>query len=209
MPFWLKLLVIATIILGAASVLWFILGATAYLQRSMDIIGTTYLSIAGLPLFLIIILFTRLLIKGWTPISGVHYVGISLGIVISILLSAILINSVNSHGWTKERILSDSLQTTADGKYEYRIELINLFQRNSHARLYLRDVGSGEENYISVDIQTRKIITLGVRSVNHWVILEPSDIESQYILYTTKDLGRLPEEKFKIDILAGTSSRVE
>jgi hypothetical protein len=32
--------------------------------------------------------------------------------------------------------------------------------------------GSGEEMYIPVDIQTRKIVGLRVREVNHWVILE-------------------------------------
>ncbi|KOP65495.1 hypothetical protein AMS62_09705 [Bacillus sp. FJAT-18019] len=208
MPIWLRLSIKAIIVFSASSFLWFLIGSTAYLQRAMDIIGTTYLLIVGIPVFLFAILFTILLIKGWTPTSGVHYIGICVGLVISILLSAILIYSVNSHGWTKEKIQSDSLKTTIDGKFEYRIELINLFQRNSNARLYLRDVGSGEEKYIRVNIQTRKIIVLGVKDVNHWIILEPTDKPSDYFLSTTKELG-IPEEKFEIDIATRTSRKLE
>ncbi|MNW44671.1 hypothetical protein D3C74_219100 [compost metagenome] len=208
MPIWLKFVVIVIIVLSASSFVWYLLGATAFFQRGMDIVGTTYLLIAGIPVLLSAILFTLLLIKGWFPTSGVHYIGMCVGLVISILLSAILIYSVNSHGWTKEEIQSDSLQTTVDGKYEYRIELINLFQRNSNARIYLRDVGSDEEKYIPVNIQTRKIIVLGVKDVNHWIILEPTDKPFVYFMSTTKELG-IPEEKFEIDIATRTSRKLE
>ncbi|MNR54061.1 hypothetical protein D3C85_1741850 [compost metagenome] len=61
---------------------------------------------------------------------------------------------------------------------------------------------------IPIDIQTRTIVGLGVKKVNHWVTLEPTDNSSRYILYTTEELG-IPVEKFKIDIVAGTSERVE
>jgi hypothetical protein len=175
----------------------------------MDILGTTYFWGGAIPVLLFTILFTILLIKGWSPTSGGQYTTLFIGGLVSVLLSAALIQSINTHGWAKEKIESDTVKVTQDNKYEYRIDLINLFQRNSHARLYLKDVGSGKVIYIPVDIQTNKIKGLRVGKVNHWVRLEPLDIESQYILYTTKDLGRLPEEKFKIDILAGTSSRVK
>lgn len=208
MPIWLRLFIIGIIVLSASSFLWFVIGSTAYLQRGMDVIGTTYLLIAGIPVLLFGVLFAVLLIKGWTPTSGVHYIGIFVGLVTSIVLSTILIHSVNSHGWTKDDIENDTLRATVNGKYEYRIELINLFQRNSNARLYLRDVGSGEEKYIPVNIQTRRIVTLGVKDVNHWIILEPTDEPSRYFLSTTKEL-RIPEEKFEIDIRAGTSKRLQ
>ncbi|MFD0961225.1 hypothetical protein [Paenibacillus chungangensis] len=204
-----RLLLIVVILFSASSFIWFILGSTAYFQRGMDILGTTYFWGAGIPVLLFAILFITLLIKGWTPTSGGQYTALFIGLLVSVLLSVALIQSVNTHGWANEKIESDTVKITADNKYEYRINLINLFQRNSHARLYLRDVGSGKVIYIPVGIQTNKIKGLGVGKVNHWVKIEPSDIESQYILSTTKDLGRLPEEKFKIDILAGTSSRVK
>lgn len=203
----LRLLLIVVILFSASSFVWFLLGSTAYFQRGMDIMGTAYFWGAGILVLLFAILFTRLLIKGWTPTGGGQYVAVFIGLLISILLSAALTQSVSTHGWANEKIESDSVKVTADKKYEYRIDLINLFQRNSHARLYLKDFDSGKEIYIPVDIKTSKIVGLRVKEVNHWVMLEPADTASQYVLYTTKELG-IPEEKFKIDILARTSSRV-
>jgi hypothetical protein len=208
MQVWLRLLLIAVIIFSASSFVWFLLGSTAYFQRGMDLIGTSVLWVVAFPVLLFVGLFTILLIKGWTPTSRVENVGIFIGLLLSILLSAALIQSVSIHGWANEKITSDSIKITADEKYEYRIELINLFQKNSHARLYLKDVGSGEEKHIPIDIQTRKIVGLGVSKVNHWVMFEPTDNSSNYILYTTRKLG-IPEEKFEIDIIAGTSSRLD
>jgi hypothetical protein len=209
MQIWLRFLLVAVLLFSAGSFVWFLLGSTAYFQRGMDVIGTTVLWGAAVPVLLFVGIFTLLLIKGWIPTSGGQYVAVFIGLILSVLLSVALIQSVNTYGWAKEKVESDSVKVTADNKYEYRIDLINLFQKNSHARLYLKDVGSGSVIYIPVDIQTNKIVGLRVSKVNHWVGLEPTDIASQYILYTTKDLGRLPEEKFKIDILAGTSSRVK
>lgn len=200
---------VVVILVNASSFFWFILGSTAYFQRGMDILGTTYFVGVGVPVLVCVILVTLLLFKGWTPTGGRQYTAVFIGVLGSVLLSVVLIQSVNTHGWAKEKIQSDTLKNTTDSKYEYRIDFINLFQRNSNARLYLKDVDSGKEIYIPVDIQTNKIIVLGVRDVNHWVRLEPTDIASQYHLYTTKDLRNLPEEKFKIDVLAGTSSRVD
>ena len=137
----LRLLLIVVILFSASSFVWFILGSTAYFQRGMDILGTTYFWGAGIPVLLIAILFTTLLIKGWSPTSGGQYTAVFIGLLVSILLSAALIQSVSAHGWANEKIESDSVKVTADSKYEYRIDLINLFQRNSHARLYLKDSG--------------------------------------------------------------------
>ncbi|ASA19812.1 copper transporter family protein [Paenibacillus donghaensis] len=207
MQLWLRILLLVIVVLSVSSFVWFLLGSTAYFQRGMDIIGTTNLWGGGIPVLLFAVLFTVLLIKGWAPTSGLDYVGICIVIVLATALSAGLIKSVSTNGWADEKIKSDSIQITDDKKYEYRIELINLFQRNSHARLYLKDVGTEVETYIPMEIQTRKIVVLRESQVNHWVELEAIDNASHYILYTTKDLG-IPEEKFKIDITAGTSSRV-
>lgn len=203
-----RVLLVVVILLSALSFFWFILGSTAYFQRGMDILGTTYFVGAGIPVLVCAILLTVLLFKGWTPTGGGQYTAVFIGVLGSLLLSAVLIQSVNTHGWAKEKIQSDTLKITTDNRYEYRIDFINLFQRNSNARLYLKDLDSGKEIYIPVDIQTNEIVVLGVSKVNHWVRLEPTDIAYQYHLYTTKDLRDLPEEKFKIDVLAGTSSRV-
>lgn len=204
----LRFLIVLVILFSVSSFVWFLLGATAYFQRGMDIIGTTYLWGAGIPVLLVVIVFTVLLINGWTPTSRLGYVGLCVGLGLTILASAALIQSVDTQGWANEKIESDSLKTTTDGKYEYRIDLINLFQRNSNAQLYLRDVDSGKEKYVPVNIMTSKIVGLSVGKVNHWVFLEPTDEPSRYILSTTKELG-IPEEKFEIDISFGTASRLE
>lgn len=207
MSSWIKWLVVLIIIFSALSFVWFLLGSTAYFQRGMDIVGTTYVLLVGIPCLLGTILYTLFLIKGVYPTRGVHHIGFLLGLVILIILSTILIYGVNSSGWAKDKIESDSLKITVDGKYEYCINLINLFQRNSKAELYLRDVGTGEEKIIPVDIHTRRIKTLAVGKVNNWVTLEPTTEPSRYNLSTTKDI-RIPTEKFEIDIRVGTSSRI-
>lgn len=203
-----RFLLIVVTLFSISSFIWFLLGATAYFQRGMDIIGTVYLWGLGFPSLIVAILFTRLVIKGWKPVNITSYIGIGIATTLSILLSISLILSVGNHHWTDERIESDSIKMTEDEKYEYRIDLINLFQRNSRARLYLKDTSSGEEVSIPVDIQTRKLVGLSVGKINHWVQLELLDNSSNYILRTTKDL-RIPEETFEIDIATKTARRME
>jgi hypothetical protein len=204
---WFKILWIVVTIFSAVSLVWFLLGSTSNFNRDLDIVGTYLLIKAWIPALAITILSIVLLLKGWTPSSRVTYIGFFSGLILLLFLSVSLIQNVSAQGWLKEKVTSDSLKITVDEKYEYRINLINLFQRNSHAQLYLKDLGSGKETLIPVDIQTKKIVGLGVKKVNNWVMFEPTETASQYILYTTKELG-IPEEKFKIDIFAGTSSRV-
>ncbi len=167
MQLWLRLLLIAIIIFSTSSFVMFLLGSTAYFQRGMDIVGTTVFWGGAVPVLLFVVLFAILLIKGWTPTSGGQYAAVSIGLLVSILLSVALIQSVSTYGWANEKIESDSVKVTVDEKYEYRIDLINLFQKNSRARLYLKDSSSGKETYIPIDIQTRKIVGLGVKKVNH------------------------------------------
>ena len=208
MKIWLRILLVGVIIFSFSSFVWFLLGSTAYFQRGMDIIGTTYLWGVAVPVFFFVGLFTTLLIKRRNPRSGGQYTIIFIGLIISVLLSAALIQSVHTNGWAKQKIESDSLKITADGKYKYRIDLINLFQRNSKARLYLRDVSTGKETYIPIEIQLQKIKGLAVGKDHHWVKLEPTDNETLYILSTTKELP-IPIVKFEIDIKAGTASSLK
>lgn len=129
MAIWLKFLLILLMIFNLSSFVWFLLGSTAYFQRGMDIMGTTYLWGAGIPVLLITIVFIIFLFKGWIPTSRGDYIGICVWMVLSTLLSFVLIQSVSTHGWANEKISSDSLKITSDGKYEYRVDLINLFQK--------------------------------------------------------------------------------
>jgi len=210
MPVWFRILIIAFILIGTSSFLWLLLNTTAYFQRGMDILGTTYLVLVGIPILLLSLLLTVLLFKGWAPVVKSGYIVYVLAIVIIIAISAVIVHVVDSYGWTVERIRSDTLKVTEDGRYEYNIELVNLFQRSSYARLYLKDIDTGEEMYIRTDLQTREIhgITISHGEDYHWVRLESTDEDYRYILSTTERL-RIPPEKLEINIRDGTSTRVE
>lgn len=203
----LRILSITLSIAGILSFAWFLLGSTAYFQRGMDIVGTTYLWGGGVPLLLLCILFMVLVIKKWTPMDTSDYVGFYATATISVLLSAALAQSVATQG-SVEKFRSDTLKITTDGAYEYQIDLINLFQRNSRAQLYLKHVSTGEEQRIPLSIQTQEMITLSMGKVNHWARLEPTEDKMQYILHTTEELG-IPEESFIINVEEGRVSRLE
>lgn len=97
MKIWLRLPIVLIILFSASSFVWFLLGATANFQRGMDIIGTIYLWGAGIPVLLVGIVFTVLLINGWTPTSRSGYVGACVWLVLTILTSSALIQSVETH----------------------------------------------------------------------------------------------------------------
>lgn len=176
----LRVLSITLSIAGILSFAWFLLGATAYFQRGMDIIGTTYLWGGGVPLLLLSILFLVFFIKKWAPTSTTDNVGFYTLAVLSVLLSAALIQSVATQGWSDEKVRSDTLKMTTDGAYEYQINLINLFQRNSRAELYLKKLSTGEEQGIPIAIQTQEMITLSMGKVNNWARLEPTEDKMLY-----------------------------
>ncbi|MGZ4106614.1 MAG: hypothetical protein ACXVDE_03865, partial [Tumebacillaceae bacterium] len=82
-------------------------------------------------------------------------------------------------------------------------------QGNSHARLYVKNVATGKETSIPVEIHTERIKGLSENSRGtHWVQLTPTGTPDRYQL-TTTDYLRIPMEKFDIDIGTGTSKRLE
>ncbi|MFC0394447.1 hypothetical protein [Paenibacillus mendelii] len=123
-------------------------------------------------------------------------------------LTPTLYKYVNTSGWLTENITTDSLQKTADGQYEYQVELINLFQRNSYARLYLKNVNTAEETRIPVDLAVNEIKGLSVGKVNYWVSIELNPVSDNYLMITTTDFP-LPGEEYEIDVPNGTAVRMK
>jgi len=206
---WLKSLWLVATMFSAASLIWFIFGSTANFQRPLDLVNSVTLTFVGIPSLLLTATSVVLLLKKWNPAaSGLAYIGFYSGVIVLLVLSMVLIKSVSSQGWLTEKVTSDSLKITSDEKYQYRIDLINLFQKNSYAKLYVKNVATNEEVSIPVDIETDKIVGLGIKETNNWVTMEPSEASNRYVLYTTKELG-IPEEKFKIDIASRTSEEVK
>lgn len=199
---------IGTVILDILSLILFYLGATAFLQRTIDLIGTVIIMLMGVPNIILALLIITLLIKKWTPTNKFEFGFIIIVIIISISLSIGLVKSFADYGFPKDRVNSDTLKTTIDEKYEYHIDLVNLFQRNSWARLYVKDIDTDEEMFIRIPIQTRNISGISIGEINHWVLLTPTDNEAHYILQTTNEFP-LRGKQFEIDMQAGIATSLE
>ncbi|MCL2717360.1 MAG: hypothetical protein FWE14_01060 [Lachnospiraceae bacterium] len=221
MPIITKLIWIFAIVITFISLLWFLVGTTAFFQRGIDL-ETSFLYIfLWLPALLFIAVSIFALKKGWMP--NHIYAQINLILVIlflTIVFSINLIKGVNPKGWLEERIFSDYIQITFDDKYEYQLELINPFQKNSYTQLYIKNISSGEEIRIPIDIQTKDIRESfhlssdprKVPSVKEWVWseMENGNKENIYILTITEGFKREGKiEVFEIDMELRKSQRIE
>ncbi|GGG17372.1 hypothetical protein ACFOHW_04030 [Paenibacillus abyssi] len=190
--------VLATLV-NLFAVVWFVFGTTANFQRGIDLVSTVILTYFGIPSILLIVLSSILLFKGWSPSSAWGIVIVSIMILCMLSLSPTLFKSVNTGGWLSENIVTDTLQTTADGQYEYQLELINLFQKNSFARLYIKNNSTGEEMRIPLDMPVNTIKGLTKEKENYWIMLEGTSEADKYILYTTPRFP-LSDETYEVSM---------
>jgi hypothetical protein len=204
---WIKALWILAVLINLSGVIWFILGSTANFQRGIDLITTVIMIGLGIPSMLLIVLSVILFVRRWSPQSG-GVLGIFVLIISMLLLTPPLYKSVNANGWLTERVMTDSIQMTTDGHYKYCIEIINMFQRNSYARLYLKNVSTAEEKRIRLSLPIYEIHGLGVEQVNYWVKLEPTSQADTYILHTTEDFP-LSGERFEVDVINGQAVTIK
>lgn len=201
---------ILSIVISLFSVIWFVLGITANFQREIDLIDTVLLIFLGIPSVLLIIASLFLLYKDWPQSWVGSKILVCIGILIMLSLSVGLINSVNTSGWLTERVITDTLQTTEDGKYEYQMEWINLFQKNSYARLYIKSISTDEETRIRFDTPVNTVTVLTRGDVNYWISLTASPKEDVYILTTTDKLSLfLPIETYEIDVKNEIAVKIE
>jgi hypothetical protein len=210
MPSWLKTIWVLAIIVNAMSLLWFLIGATANFQRSLDLVGVLTLLFLWVPSLILVVLSAILLKKRWVPLDSLGYAALCFVILILLSFAVPLFEGVKTQGWLNNNIERDPIKLTSDGKYEYRIELINIDQKNSRERLYVRNLSTGVGMYISVDIIADDLegISEGADENWAWAIMIPTDVRDQYELSTTEDL-RMPKKKFLIDIGASTSKRLK
>lgn len=205
MNIWIRITFIAVILFSLFLFTMFLLSSTAIFQRQMDIVGTTTLTMIGIPVVILVGIFVTILIRGWKPVVWIDYVGICIGILVVITLSFVLLQSVNMKSWEKERVNVDTLKITDDGRYEYQLIIKNLFQKNVYTQLYLKDISSNEEMYIPINLKLQKLAAIRIEN-NHWVNLESRDNVSHYIFQTTKELG-IPEEEFEVNIETKTARK--
>jgi hypothetical protein len=138
----LKKVWIATVVLLSFSILWFLFGVTAFFQLGdIVLIPVIQYFFAWAPALVFVIVSVVWIIEGKTP----RVATVIIALILAVPISFILILNTNLNGWIIPFVTKDWLQTTEDGKYEYRIELVNRFQRNDRTRLYIKDLSTGKE----------------------------------------------------------------
>jgi len=105
------------------------------------------------------------------------------------LVSISMIGSVARFGLATEHISADTLSVTSDERFEYRTELVNLFQRNASIRLFIRDLETGEEHIIPlssyIDMRTIRSLTTPGMGDYFFIHMYATEHAGVYNLYTT------------------------
>ncbi|MED1782885.1 hypothetical protein P4V43_13770 [Brevibacillus fortis] len=203
----LRLMWVITVLVNLSGVIWFVLGSTANFQRGMDLISTVLLLYLGIPSIILVVVSSFLLLKKWSPSRWWEFIGVLIIVISLLLLTPHLYKNVETSGWLTEKIRTDSIQQTPDGRFEYCMELINLFQKNSSARLYLKNTETLEEIRIHLEFPTKEITGVSWGDVNYFVKLEPTTNSNIYILNTTEEFP-FPNEKYEINILEKTAVKI-
>lgn len=196
----------AAVIINFCSIAWFVLGNTANFQRGVDLVTTVLFLLVGVPSLILLAWSLLMLINGGVR-SPYSMLGAACLIITMIWLSVPLYKNVNTSGWLTENIKTDTIQVTADNRYEYCIELVNTFQRNSSIRLYLKTIHSNEESRIILDLPQVSGISWNARE-NFFTILEPTIQEGEYLL-TTQRMSPFPEAQFQVSVNDAKAIKLE
>ncbi|WP_037285321.1 hypothetical protein [Saccharibacillus sacchari] len=194
-------------VIGFFFAAWMLLGFTANFQSTIDLVGTVMLFLIGIPLTVLSsVSLYFCLSKKALPGSVMQIVIIVLSIVM-ISMAWHTVNRISAEGWLEEAVAADTMKTTSDDNYQYGIEIINIFQRNSYSRLFIKNIESGEEKRIEIDLPVDRIGALVLDDVN-WAYLEPTDTVNIYHLSTTDELP-FPIEHFEINLETDQVKKVE
>ncbi|WP_339279771.1 hypothetical protein NYE40_08295 [Paenibacillus sp. FSL W8-1187] len=194
-----------SVAINSCAIIWFVLGNTANFQRNLDLVTTVILAICGIPSVILIILSLFMLKHGGVK-SPVSMLGVISMMAIMIFLSKPLYENVNTSGWLTDEINADTKQITADNQYEYDVELVNIFQRNSSVRLRLKSLHSHEEQRIKLELPRVNGLIMNSKE-NFFTTLQPTDDPNLYILKTLP-LSPFPEVKFKVDVKNGKANKL-
>jgi hypothetical protein len=211
---------VIAVILVFISLMWYVLATTAFFKRRIDLDDVGNYIVIWTPALILNIVSILLLIKNKIPNENkiAQVILILLITILTALIIVILFSSVNIKERMKDKVTVDFLQITSDEEYEYRLEFMNLFiSRSNYARLYIKEISTGEEFNIPVSIRIREIKAISITDNSHsletrqamvWSCLVPSDTATIYILTTTERLKR-EIEVFEIDISSMTAQRIE
>jgi len=100
-----------------------------------------------------------------------------------------LVWSTRSFELREDRVFTDTPQVTKNGRYEYHLELVNLFRGTAESRVVIRDLETGNNNLIQIEFGNigRSPIALGRSGDFHWIYKETTDVDGIYRLSTTTD----------------------
>ena len=208
-----KIIWIIAIFIVISSLICFLIGSTAFFNRGIDLIATVIYIYVWFPAFVLSAISIIFLIKKKIPATKRGQILVVILIIfLSAAFSTTLFRYSNIEGIFKDKVISnwsnrDNMQITSDGKYIYQLELINLFQRNSRVRLYIKNILSDEKMLISLDMSTNTIYGV-TPDLFPWVEMFPSENSAYYILNTTRSLKE-EIEIYEININAKTSRRIE
>lgn len=197
MPIWIRGPWIALIFINIAFQIYFFIGATAYFQRDLGMLGTLTLYYIVVPSNIVIIASLIMIRREWAGFKPLHYCIAILACVLLLTLCSNLYYGVDPKGWLYDDIFSDEVNLTSDGKYEYCIRLVNQGQSNRYEQLFVRNVHTSEEKYILIQLNEGKEIWWSGRLT--LTLLKPTDESDIYILETT-DVINIPTKKFLINI---------
>lgn len=84
-----------------------------------------------------------------------------------------------------EQVRNDTTKVTADGQYEYHFEMVrSSWILPSRSRLWLRNIQTGEEQRIPIEIDAHEVVLLSIPHAQDfdWALLEPTLVENIYRL---------------------------
>jgi len=178
-----KILAIVTLAGILAAARW-VFNTTRGFNRGLDLIQTVNFILLVAPLVLAAVAAAVLLARAAAlPQASVPRVpAIALSAVIAAISLALTFAPSVNPGSVRDTVFADSLRPTGDGLYEYRFEIVNAFQRNAAARLFVRDLNGGGEAHIPVNILDGSLGGLGLPGGNFlWGRMEAGGEPGQYI----------------------------
>ncbi|CAM4107896.1 hypothetical protein GCM10007362_34090 [Saccharibacillus endophyticus] len=187
-------------------VIWMVLGYTAAFQMIPDLIGTVVMVLEGIPMLLLSVL--SLIMSFGRP----RWSGRILRILVlsaSIFLISIAWNSVKElspEAWLTERVDSNMFKITEDDRYVYQIEIVNRYQRNEHARLFVERRIGAQEKYIELDLSSAEMSGM-LYSEYDWGELTLKQGKYIYLLSPSPERGNA-DWQFEVNMADWTAKRI-
>ncbi|ODP30224.1 hypothetical protein PTI45_00294 [Paenibacillus nuruki] len=200
---------IIAITINVLSLLWLVVGSTANFQSSMDIVARYTLFSVGIFSIILISLSIFYLIK--TKKQNIGIAGCAVALVFSLFLLGC--SSMNQEGvvdkeWFRDSVNKDPIKSTTDGKYDYRLKIINRGQKNVRQQLYVKELATKQEKYIDIPIKMEPSYGYSLGTGDWaWARLKNTDHINEYILTTTSELG-VPIQSFKMNTYEGSADSI-